>query len=91
MLSITTEELSTEPQSSLRQILSFIGATPDCKGLLEEGQLQLLNPAGSKGRKNVAVPSWSRELKQKTIDLIRPDSERFLASTGRPINTWAWD
>ena len=91
MLSITTEELSTEPQSSLRRILSFIGATPDCSELLEKGQLPLMNPAGSKGRKNVAAPSWSDELKQKTIDLIRPDSERFLTSTGRPINTWAWD
>ena len=91
ILSITTEELSTQPQSSLRRILSFIGATPDCTELLEEGQLPLLNPAGAKGRKNVAAPSWSDALKQKTIDLIRPDSERFLTSTGRPINTWAWD
>ena len=91
MLSITTEELSTEPQSSLRRILSFIGATPDCTGLLEEGQLPLLNPAGSKGRKSVAAPSWSSELKQKTIDLIRPDSECFLASTGRPSTHWRWD
>ena len=91
MLSITTEELSTEPQSSLRRILSFIGATPDCTGLLEEGQLPLLNPAGSKGRKSVAAPSWSSELKQKTIDLIRPDSECFLASTGRPSTSWRWD
>ena len=91
ILSITTEELSTQPQSSLRRILSFIGATPDCSELLEKGQLPLMNPAGSKGRKNVAAPSWNDELKQKTIDLIRPDSERFLTSTGRPINTWAWD
>ena len=60
-------------------------------GLLEEAQLPLLKPAGSKRRKKVAAPSWSSELKQKTIDLIRPDSERFLASTGRPIDTWAWD
>ena len=91
ILSITTEELSTQPQSSLRRILSFIGATPDCSELLEKGQLPLMNPAGSKGRKNVAAPSWSDEHKQKTIDLIRPDSERFLTSTGRPINTWAWE
>ena len=91
MLSITTEELSTEPESSLRRILSFIGAKPDCSGLLEKGELPLMNSAGSKGRKDVAVPSWSDELKQQTIDLIRPDSERFLTSTGRPISTWAWD
>jgi hypothetical protein len=91
ILSITTEELSTQTQSSLRRILSFIGATPDCSELLEKGQLPLMNPAGSKGRNNVAAPSWSDELKQKTIDLIRPDSERFLASTGRPLTTWAWD
>ena len=91
MLSITTDELSTEPQSSLRRILSFIGATPDCTGLLEEGQLPLLNPAGSKGRKNVAALSWSSDLKKETIDLIHPDSERFLASTGRPSSTWRWD
>ena len=91
MLSITTDELSTEPQSSLRRILRFIGATPDCAGLLEEGQLPLLNPARSKGRKNVAAPNWSDELKQKTNDLIHPDSERFLASTGRPSTAWSWD
>ena len=91
MLSITTEELSAQPQSSLQRILNFIGAAPNCSGLLEKGKLPLMNPAGSKGRRDVAPPSWSDELKQQTIDLIRPDSERFLASTGRPINTWAWD
>lgn len=91
MLSITTEELSAQPQFTLQRILSFIGATPDCSRLLEKGELPLMNPAGSKGRRDVAPPSWSDELKQQTIDLIRPDCERFLASTGRPINTWAWD
>ena len=91
MLSITTEELSAQPQSSLQRILNFIGAAPNCSGLLEKGKLPLMNPAGSKGRRDVAPPSWSDELKQQTIDLIRPDCERFLASTGRPINTWAWD
>ena len=91
MLSMTTEELSANPKTSLERILRFIGATPDCAGLLEKGQLPLLNPAGSKGRKNVAAPSWSDELKQQTIDLIRPDSERFMASTGRPSTTWAWN
>lgn len=91
MLSITTEELSAEPQSNLQRILSFIGATPDCSGLLEKGDLPLMNPAGSKGRRKVATPRWSDALKQQTIDLIRPDSERFLASTGRPSNTWTWD
>ena len=91
MLSITTEELSAQPQSSLQRILNFIGAAPNCSGLLEKGKLPLMNPAGSKGRRDVAPPSWSDELKQQTIDLIRPDSERFLASTGRPSNTWAWD
>ena len=90
MLSITTEELSAHPQTSLRRILSFIGAAPDCAGLLEKGELPLMNPAGSKGRRAVAAPTWSEDLKQKTIDLIRPDSERFLASTGRPSTTWAW-
>lgn len=91
MLSITTEELSAQPQFTLQRILSFIGATPDCSRLLKKGELPLMNPAGSKGRRDVAPPSWSDELKQQTIDLIRPDSERFLVSTGRPINTWAWD
>ena len=91
MLSITTEELSAHPQTSLRRILSFIGAAPDCSGLLEKGELPRMNPAGSKGRQDVAAPSWSDDLKQETIELIRPDSERFLASTGRPSTTWAWD
>ena len=91
MLSITTEELSAEPQSSLQHILSFIGATPDCSGLLEKGDLPLMNPAGSKGRRDVAAPPWSDALKQQTIDLIRPDSERFLASTGRATDLWQWD
>ena len=91
MLSITTEELSAEPQSNLQRILSFIGATPDCSGLLQKGELPLMNPAGSKGRREVAAPSWNDDLKQQTITLLRPDSERFLASTGRPSSTWAWD
>ena len=50
-----------------------------------------MNPAGSKGRQAVAAPTWSEDLKQKTIELIRPDSERFLASTGRSSTTWVWD
>ncbi|AII48496.1 hypothetical protein KR52_04970 [Synechococcus sp. KORDI-52] len=91
MLSITTEELSAHPQTSLHRILRFIGATPDSSGLLERGELPLMNPAGSKGRRDVATPTWSDELKQQTIDLIRPDSERFLKATGRPGNTWSWD
>ena len=91
MLSITTDELSDHPQTSLQSILSFIGATPDCSGMLERGELPLMNPAGSKGRRDVAAPSWNDDLKQQTIGLIRPDSERFLASTGRPSNTWDWD
>ena len=91
MLSITTEELSAQPQFTLQRILSFIGAAPNCSGLLEKGKLPLMNPAGSKGRRDVVPPSWSDALKQQTIDLIRPDSERFLASTGRPSTTWRWD
>ena len=39
--------------------------------------------------------SCSTQLEQraqtKNIDLIRPDSERFLASTGRPSTRWCWD
>ena len=91
MLSITTEELSSHPQTSLQRVLNFIGATPDCSGLLEKGELPLMNPAGSKGRREVAAPRWNDQLKRQTIDLIRPDSERFLASTGRPSSTWAWE
>ena len=56
-----------------------------------KGDLPLMNAAGSKGRRHVAAPSWDDALKQETIDLIRPDSERFLASTGRPSTTWVWD
>ena len=91
MLSITTEELSSHPQTSLQRVLNFIGATPGCSGLLEKGELPLMNPAGSKGRREVAAPRWNDQLKRQTIDLIRPDSERFLASTGRPSSTWAWE
>ena len=57
MLSITTDELSTEPQSSLRRILRFIGATPDCAGLLEEGQLPLLIQRGQKDEKTMQRPT----------------------------------
>ena len=91
MLSITTEELSANPKTSLERILRFIGAAPDCAGMLKKGALPLMNPAGSKGRREVAAPRWSDELKQETIALLRPDSERFLASTGRPSSTWVWD
>ena len=91
MLSVTTEELSANPQTSLHRILRFIGAAPDCSKLLVKGDLPLMNAAGSKGRQHVAPPAWDDALKQETIDLIRPDSERFLASTGRPSTTWVWD
>ena len=67
MLSITTEELSTEPQSSLRRILSFIGATPDCSELLEKGQLPLMNPAGSKGAKTWRHPAGATNSNRKRL------------------------
>ena len=59
--------------------------------LLEKGELLLMNPAESKGRRAVVAPPWGEDLKQKAIELIRPDSERFLASTGRSSSTWVWD
>ena len=60
-------------------------------GLLEEAQLPLLNPAGSKRRKKSCSTQLEQRAQTKNIDLIRPDSERFLASTGRPSTRWCWD
>ena len=91
LFTLTTAELTDQPRQSLRRILRFLGADPTCKGLLEQGQLPLANPAGAKGRRAISLPSWSPGLKRDTIKLIRPDSERFLKATGRPLDTWSWD
>ena len=72
MLRITTEELSAQPQSTVQRILSFIGATPDCSDLLDKGELPLTNPARSKGRRDVACPSLSDDLKQQTMISFAP-------------------
>ena len=84
---MTTSELSGRPHQSIRRILRFLGADPSCKGLLEQGLLPLTNPAEAKGRPAVAFPCWSPSVKQKVNQTIRPDSERFLRATGRPLDT----
>ena len=91
ILTMTTAELTDRPRQSIRRILRFLGADSSCKGLLEQGQLPLTNPAGAKGRRAIPLPCWNPELKRDTIELIRPDSERFLQATGRPLDTWTWD
>ena len=90
MLCLTTEELTAAPSQSLSTVLHFLGANGSGDDLLHSGQLPQMNVAGSKGRETVPEPVWRPEIKQQTIDLIRPDSECFLRATGRPQNTWEW-
>ena len=61
ILSITTDELSAEPQSSLRRILSFIGATPDCTGLTGGGTTAAVESGGVERTKK----SCSTQLEQR--------------------------
>ena len=88
---VATEELTTHPIKSLNAILQFLGQPANGSALLVKGALPLTNSAGSKGRREIAPPEWSAELKKQTIELIRPDSEQFLKTLHWPNNTWRWD
>ena len=88
---ITTEELTTHPRRYVNRILRCLGAEPIASELLDNGTLPHSNPAGAKGRRSVAQPNWTPELKRQTTELIRPDAERFLKAIGRPTTTWCWD
>ena len=88
---LSTEALTAQPIESLNNILKFLGQPPTASSLLFNGSLPLTNPAGSKGRRDVAAPEWTAELKKRTIELIQPDSEKFLNTLHWPKNTWEWD
>ena len=88
---LTTEELNTNPVESLNIILKFLGQPPNASKLLRKEKLPVTNSAGSKGRREVAQPQWTDELKKQTIEIIRPDSEEFLKTLHWPKNTWQWD
>jgi hypothetical protein len=88
---LSTEELTAHPIKSLNAVLRFLGQPANGSSLLFNGSLPLTNPAGSKGRRNVEPPQWTAELKNRTIELIQPDSEAFLETLHWPKNTWQWE
>ena len=88
---LSTEELNANPVESLNIILKFLGQPPDASKLLLSEKLPVTNSAGSKGRREVAQPQWTDELKKQTIEIIQPDSEQFLETLQWPKNTWKWD
>jgi hypothetical protein len=88
---LSTEALTTHPQEKLKDILVFLGLSSHNSKLLPQGQLPLTNSAGSKGRRSISPPEWPEELKKKTIELIRPDSEHFLEELQWPKSTWEWE
>ena len=87
---LTTEELNANPVESLNIILKFLGQPPDASKLLLRENLPVTNSAGSKGRREVAHPQWTEELKKQTIEIVQPDSEQFLETLQWPKNTWRW-
>ncbi len=86
---LTTEELNANPVESLNIILKFLGQPPYASKLLPTEQLPVANSAGSKGRREVAQPRWTKVLKKQTIEIIQPESEQFLETLQWPKNTWA--
>ncbi len=88
---LTTEELNANPVASLNIVLKFLGQPPDASKILLSEELPVTKSAGSKGRREVAQPQWTNELKKQTIEIIQPDSEQFSGNTSMAKNTWGWD
>ena len=87
---VTYEELTTNPKETLRKMFEFLSIRDECKKILRHGQLQKRNLAGSKGRDFIQLPKWPPELREKLVDIIKPDSERILDHMNYPHDTWDW-
>ena len=55
------------------------------------GTTAAVESSGVERTKKRCSTQLEQRAQTKNIDLIRPDSERFLASAGRPSTTWRWD
>ena len=71
-------------------MFEFLSIKDECKKILRHGQLQKRNLAGSKGRDFVQLPKWPPELREKIVDIIKPDSEGILNHMSYPRDTWDW-
>lgn len=87
---LTFEDLIAQPVLTLSALLTFLGAPARPDLLLDDGHLPIHNEAGDKGRIFVEVPEWPAGMRQKMVDLLRPDAESFLAFIGKPTNYWKW-
>jgi hypothetical protein len=88
---LTFEDLVNDPVREVRAILKFLGANsnPEVMGrLLPEGQLPVRNVAGDNGRVLVPKPDWDVSVRDRALEVIRPDSRAFLARIGKPASYW---
>ncbi len=90
---LTFEDLVSEPMSTLKDLLQFLGARSEPRFvdlLLDNGDLPRVNEAGDKGRADVASPVWPSKLRLELSDLVQPDAEKMLAYMGKSADTWTW-
>ena len=86
---ITFEDLLSDPKTSLRSTLQFLGVKPKIKNLLDaNGCLPRENEAGDKGRAYVEKPQWNPVLRWRVSRIIRRDSEQMLDYLGKPKTYW---
>ncbi len=87
IMCLTFEDFVKEPAAMLERIVSFIGADPSQK-LIMDGKLPQENKAGAQGRAHVPVPECRPKLRQKIDDYLRDDTAKFLEYIGKPANYW---
>lgn len=88
---LTFEDLVSQPQATLTELLTFLGASTSPEHvqlLLDDGQLPRVNEAGDKGRQLIPPPTWPPRMRRKLADLLRPDAKRMLAYMNKPATTW---
>jgi hypothetical protein len=87
---LTFEDLLADPVAVLNGLLSFLGVAAGSEALLDQGALPRVNQAGEKGREFIPCPHWPALLRNRVIELLRPDAEAFLGYVGKPPNYWPW-
>jgi len=87
---LTFEDLVLDPPAVLVELLNFLGVSADCDLLLDEGRLPRVNSAGEKGRIFVEAVPWPVRMRQRIVNVLRPDSDSFLMYIGKPLNYWTW-
>ena len=91
MLSITTDELSTDTPIKPATDLALHRRHAGLRRTTGGGTAAVVESSGVERTKKRCSTQLEQRAQTKTIDLIHLDSECLLTSTGGPNTTWRWD